>query len=158
MGDKRSAATEALALLARRDYSHAGLRDKLRAKGYAPTEVDEALQRCVDWGYLDDHRYGRGRMQARLRRRPGGRADAVRDLQRQGLTATMSETVADEVLEEAGGERAVLDDAFERWTARHGEPDGLNAAKRCFDHLMRRSFPRYLVLQKLSPWLDDVSS
>ena len=42
-----------------------------------------------------------------------------------------------------------------RWVARHGGPEDMTAAKRCFDHLMRRSFPRYLILQKLSPWLED---
>jgi len=157
LAEKRTASTEALALLARRDYSRAGLAERLRAKGYARGEVEEALRRCIEWGYLDDQRYGRSRMQARLGRRPCGRLDAVRDLQRQGLTATMSESVADEVLEQAGGERAVLEDAFERWVSRHGEPAGLNAAKRCFDHLMRRSFPRHLILEKLSPWIDDLA-
>jgi regulatory protein len=155
---KRTATTEALALLARRDYSRAGLRGKLTGKGHAEAAVDEALERCTEWGYLDDHRFGRSRLEARLSRRPAGRADAVRDLQRQGLTATMSASVADEVLGEAGGERAVLDDAFERWVARHGEPRDIAAAKRCFDHLMRRSFPRHLVMQKLSPWLDEINA
>ncbi len=155
--EKQTATTEALAMLARRDYSRAGLRAKLLGKQYARDEVEDAVQQCVDWGYVDDRRYGRSRAEARLQRRPCGRADVLRDLRRQGLTATMSEAVADEVFEEAGGERAVLDDAFERWVARHGVPDDLKAAKRCFDHLMRRTFPRYLVLQKLSPWLDDLS-
>ncbi len=154
---KKTATADALAMLARRDYSHGGLRSKLLAKDHAPGEVDEALEKCVGWGYLDDQRFGRSRLESRLQRRPAGRSDALRDLQRQGLTATMSEAVADAVFEELGGERGVLDDAFNRWVARHGEPEDLAAAKRCFDHLMRRSFPRYLVLQKLSRWLDDLT-
>ena len=152
---KRTATAEALAILTRRDYSLAGLRAKLVSKGHQDADVEEALLQCTEWGYLDDHRFGRSRLQARLRRRPAGRTDALRDLQRQGLTATMSESVADEVFEEVGGEQGVLDNAFERWVARHGGPEDIAAAKRCFDHLMRRSFPRYLVLQKLSPWLED---
>jgi len=155
---ERTATAEALALLTRRDHSRAGLRAKLRAKGHPAADVDEALEGCTEWGYLDDRRFGRSRLEGRLARRPAGRIDALRDLQRQGLTATMSESVADEVLDEAGGEHAVLDDAFERWAARHGEPQDLAAAKRCFDHLMRRTFPRHLILQKLSPWLDDIGS
>jgi regulatory protein len=155
---KRTAVTEALAMLARRDHSRAGLRAKLLAKDYPRDQVDEALDRCAGYGYLDDHRFGRSRLETRLSRRPAGRRDALRDLQRQGLTATMSESVADEVFDEAGGEAAVLEDAFERWVARHGEPQDIAAAKRCFDHLMRRTFPRHLVLQKLSPWLDEITS
>jgi regulatory protein len=156
-GTQRTAIAQALAMLARRDYSRAGLRSKLLAKKYPQAEVDEALERCTEMGYLDDRLFGRSRLEARLARRPAGRADAVRDLRRQGLTATMSASVADEVFGEAGGEPAVLEDAFDRWVGRHGEPQDIAAAKRCFDHLMRRSFPRYLVLQKLSPWLDEVT-
>ena len=154
---KKTATADALAMLTRRDYSHAGLRTKLLAKDHAPRDVDETLEKCVAWGYLDDQRFGHSRLDSRLRRRPAGRSDALRDLQRQGLTATMSEAVAETVFEELGGERGVLDDAFDRWVARHGEPEDLASAKRCFDHLMRRSFPRYLVLQKLSSRLDDLT-
>ena len=144
-------------MLTRRDFSRASLRAKLLSKAHSEADVDEALSKCDGWGYLDDERYGRGRLEARLQRRPAGRRDAVQDLQRQGLTATMSESVADAVFEERGGERGVLHDALDRWVARHGEPEDFGAAKRCFDHLMRRSFPRYLVLEKLSPWLDALS-
>ena len=154
---RKSATGDALAMLTRRDYTHAGLRTKLLAKGHASGEVDEAIEKCVEWGYLDDRKFGRTRLESRLRRRPAGRSDALRDLQRQGLTATMSEAVADTVLAEFGGERGVLDDAFDRWVVRHGELEDLAAAKRCFDHLMRRAFPRYLVLNKLSSWLDDLT-
>jgi SOS response regulatory protein OraA/RecX len=151
---KRTALADALAMLTRRDYSHDGLAAKLAGKGHSPADVEGALRQCAEHGYLDDRRFGHGRLQARLRQRPAGRVDALRDLRRQGLTETMAEAVAEEVFGEHGGEAAVLDDAFERWVARHGEPEDLAAAKRCFDHLMRRSFPRYLVLQKLSLWLD----
>ena len=145
-------------MLARRDYSRARLAQRLAAKGYEAEEINAASSRCADLGYLDDRKYGHSRLEVRLSRRPAGRHDAVRDLQRQGLTATMSETVVDEVFEALGGEAEVLDRAFDRWATQHGDPDDLATAKRCFDHLMRRSFPRYLVLRKLSPWLDDLGS
>jgi len=145
-------------MLTRRDHTCAQLEKKLVAKGHGADEIGAAMQQCTDWGYLDDYRFGRGRVEARLRRRPAGRADALRDLRRQGLTETMSAAVADEVFEAIGGERGALGEAFDRWVAQHGEPEDLTAAKRCFDHLMRRSFPRYLVLQELSPWLDDLTA
>jgi len=154
----KTALADALAVLTRRDHTCAQLEAKLVAKQYDPGDIAAAMKQCTDWGYLDDRRFGRGRLEARLRRRPAGRADCLRDLRRQGLPETMSAVIADEVFEEIGGERGVLEEAFDRWVAQHGEPEDLAAAKRCFDHLMRRSFPRYLVLQKLSSWLDDLTA
>ena len=155
---QKSVTAVALAMLTRRDYSRAGLRAKLRAKHHLSDDIEDAIDKCTEWGYLDDQRFGRSRLESRLKRRPTGRSDALRDLQRQGLTETMSKVVADEVFEQLGGERGVLNDAFDRWVARQGSPENLAGAKRCFDHLMRRSFPRYLVLEKLSIWLEDFTS
>ena len=152
----QQATAKALAMLARRDYSQAKLEERLLGKEFEPEIVAQVLARCVDAGYVDDSRYGRTRLEARLQRRPSGHRDALDDLRRQGLTQTMSEGIVEEVFAEAGGEGAVLDDAMRRWQAKHGEPTTLAATKRCFDHLMRRRFPRYLVLQALSPWLDNL--
>lgn len=146
----------ALAILARRDYSRAGLEERLLGKDFPVEIVTAVVERCADAGYVDDRKYARARVESRLRRRPSGERDAVADLRRQGLAKTMSEGIVEEVFVEAGGEEAVLDDALRRWQARNGEPTDLATAKRCFDHLMRRRFPRYLVLRALSPWLDDL--
>ncbi len=152
----QQATAKALAMLARRDYSRAKLEERLLGKDFSPEIVAMVLVRCVEAGYVDDNRYGRTRLEARLLRRPSGQRDALDDLRRQGLTKTMCEGIVEEVFTEAGGERAVLDDAMGRWQAKSGEPTDLASTKRCFDHLMRRRFPRYLVLQALSPWLDNL--
>ena len=147
---------KALAMLARRDHSRAKLEERLLGKEFAPEVVSVVIARCIDAGYLDDNRFGRTRLEARLQRRPSGQRDALDDLRRQGLPKTMSEGIVEEVFTEMGGEEAVLDDAMGRWQAKKGEPTDLGATKRCFDHLMRRRFPRYLILQALSPWLDNL--
>ena len=147
----------AQAILARRDLCRAALAKRLARKGHSKDIVDTVCDRCVEAGYVDDRRYGITRLEIRLARRPCGQRDAVDDLRRQGLVETMSASIVEEVFAEAGGEEAVLDDAMRRWQARHGEPSDLASAKRCFDHLMRRRFPRYLVLQALSPWLDNLN-
>ena len=152
----KKATAAALAILARRDLSHAALAERLARKGFSAAAVSLACARCSEAGYLDDRRYGTARLRARLRRRPAGRLDATGDLRRQGLTTTMSESVVEAVYAEAGGEAAVLQEALRRWRARHGEPEDLAAAKKCFDHLMRRRFPRHLILQQLSPRLDEL--
>ncbi|MFQ5745021.1 MAG: regulatory protein RecX, partial [Acidobacteriota bacterium] len=150
-------AAAALAMLARRDYSRAVLAQRLARKGYGSQIVAVVCERCAKAGYLDDRRFGRARLEARLERRPCGRSDAFDDLRRQGLAVTMCEKVVDESFAAMGGEKVILESAMNHWQARHGEPVGLASAKRCFDHLMRRRFPRYLVLQVLSPWLDSLA-
>jgi len=49
-----SALSRALALIARRDYTEAELKKKL--SGYPEPEVEAAIKRLKDWGYLDDRR------------------------------------------------------------------------------------------------------
>lgn len=154
---ERSATAAALALLARRDYSSAALRQRLLRKGFSEAEAEEACRRCAGAGYLDDERYGHWRVRRRLQRRPCGRRAAVADLRRQGLPGTMSEAIVEAAFAEAGGEEAVLREALRRWRARHGEPTSWASAKRCFDHLVRRQFPRSVVRRALSDALDRLS-
>ena len=73
------ALSRALALVARRAYTEAELRKKLKA--FPEPEVEEAIRRLKDWGYLDDRafaerfvaarkdRFGPHRLRQELRRR-----------------------------------------------------------------------------------------
>lgn len=47
----------ALTLLGRRPYSRQALRLALEKRAYQPAEVDEALKRLEEWGYIDDRYY-----------------------------------------------------------------------------------------------------
>ena len=51
----------ALRLLTGRDYSRAKLRQRLLDKGFDPDRIDKTLQRCLEFGYLDDARYALNR-------------------------------------------------------------------------------------------------
>jgi regulatory protein len=53
----RSLAARAVGYLARREYAHAELRDKLLATGAARAEVDAVLTELAAQGYLSDERY-----------------------------------------------------------------------------------------------------
>jgi regulatory protein len=59
--DRKDPWPAALRILTRRDYSCAELRQRLLDKGFEETRVDDALQRCLDLGYLDDARYALNR-------------------------------------------------------------------------------------------------
>jgi regulatory protein len=54
---RENAKESALRLLAKRDHSQEEVRRKLRAEGFAPEEIEEALQKLVTRGILDDGRY-----------------------------------------------------------------------------------------------------
>jgi regulatory protein len=53
----RTLEQRALALLARREYARAELRERLLATGAARGEVDAVLERFAELGYLSDERY-----------------------------------------------------------------------------------------------------
>ncbi|MGK2906598.1 MAG: regulatory protein RecX [Desulfuromonadales bacterium] len=87
----------ALRLLTGRDYSLAELRRRLLDKGFAPAGVDRALQRCLEFGYLDDARYALNRATSLMTQ---GRAVGPRilvDLRQRGI----SEEVACQALTRA---------------------------------------------------------
>jgi len=62
---------KALALVARRDHGTEELRRKLAGKGYPREQVDDAIDRMVALGYLDDRRVLRQAAAAVFRRRKG---------------------------------------------------------------------------------------
>jgi regulatory protein len=76
----------ALRLLALRDHSRQELRQKIIAKDFLPTEVDEVLEHLAGKGYLDDARYAR-RLAAYLgRERLLGPRRIVQKLIQKGLS------------------------------------------------------------------------
>jgi len=93
-----------LRLLTGRDYSLAELRRRLLEKGFAPAAIDEALQRGLEFGYLDDARYALHRATSLMSQ---GRAVGPRillDLRQRGI----SEELACQALAKA---REVCDEA-----------------------------------------------
>ncbi len=153
-----SALADALTLLARRDFTEALLRERLVKRGHEEAEALSAVVRCVEYGYVDDRAYGAARARDTLRRKPSGRTALVHDLRRRGLARTMAEQAADEALSDAGGVRAVLDDAVQRWIRRHGNPGDWASIRRCSNHLQRRGFRAGDVQAALAPWLDDLGT
>jgi len=56
-GKKEKAEEAALRLLGRRDHSQEEIRRKLKARGFAATEIEEALRKLTSRRVLDDDRY-----------------------------------------------------------------------------------------------------
>ena len=96
MATRLSAREHALRLLAGRAHFRAELRRKLLARGYEPDEIDEALARCAEQGYLDDAATARTFAAERQERRGLGRGRIAAELRRRGApSSAVSAVLAD---------------------------------------------------------------
>lgn len=112
-GASRSVKARAVALLARREYARAELRDRLLAAGGDVAEVDATLAELAVQGYLSDDRYAH----AIVRRKRGDFAQRaiVATLKAKGVDpATAREALADVPLDD---EKALAD----LWRRRFGQ-------------------------------------
>ncbi len=82
--DAAAAGAGAVALLARRDYSSTGLRQRLLAQGFEAATVQQVLQELIERRYLDDERYAAQYVSYHAARGHGPRR-IDRDLATEGL-------------------------------------------------------------------------
>lgn len=135
----------ALRLLSVRERSSAELTARLLQKGFSAAAVDKVLERCRDFGYLDDQRFARERARALLR---SGRAigpKLLADLQARGISREAAQAAQDQALEGSDPAqllRALLDRRFPDFqpaTASDRE------RRRIIDYCLRRGFASALV-------------
>lgn len=89
----------AMNLLQKREYTSAGLREKLREGEYPEACIEEALAYVESYGYVDDLRYARDFIAYNLERKSRMRIE--QDLLRKGIRKDTLRAVFDE-LEEQG--------------------------------------------------------
>ncbi|MBY6187056.1 recombination regulator RecX [Marinobacter hydrocarbonoclasticus] len=53
----RDPVAAAVGLLSRRDHSREELKQKLRSRGFVVSDIEKAIARVDDWGYLNDARF-----------------------------------------------------------------------------------------------------
>jgi regulatory protein len=97
--DPKAAKNAAITFLARRDFSQAELRRKLKERGYLPSAIDPALADLESGRVVDDQRYGENMVRSRARRGQGpGRIR--NELRRAGLAADVVQSTMDHAKEE----------------------------------------------------------
>lgn len=140
----------ALRILTGRDYSQAELRRRLIDKGFGLALIDEALQRCLELGYLDDARYALNRATSLMTR---GRAVGHRilaDLWQHGIdkeTACQALAKAREVCDEDHLLSALLKRRFADFTY-DSAPD--KERRRVVHFLLRRGFTLGRIMDQLT--------
>jgi regulatory protein len=123
-----------VASLARHAQSRAEVRRKLARKGHDPEEIEAALDRAVDRGYLDDAAYARS---LATRRSVGRGASAIAaELRAKGITREDADAAI------AGLDEGGEEEAASRVVVRMVRP-GADAAElqRVVSKLIRRGFP-----------------
>lgn len=146
---RASAYDRAVALLAQRTHFRAQLATKLAKRGYPEDEVDSALDRLADLGYLDDQRAAREYAEGKLARGPLGRRRLAADLARQGAPREAADAVLDELLPK--DDRAAAREAAEAWLAKKR---GAVKPQSLAGHLERKGFSPgsiWAVLDDLDP-------
>ena len=132
--DRPSAFDKAVQLLAQRTHFRAQVADKLSRRGYPPEEVEAALARLEDLGYLDDRAAAREFTNAKLGGEPLGRRRLAADLAKRGAPEEVVREVLDDLLPD--DDRAAAGEAADRWLARRRHPKKASLAR----YLERRGF------------------
>lgn len=128
--------THAVSLLAKRERTREGLRAALLTKGHAEADVEAALARAAELGYLDDAKVA----QAQARRELGAgrsRAEVARRLATHGVEEGVAATATSAAAEELGHD----DEAAARELLRKRRLSGVKAAR----FLASRGFDEALV-------------
>jgi regulatory protein len=97
--DPKSANVMAITLLARRDFSAAELRRKLKDRGYTEAAIAPVLSELEGARIVDDRRFGDNMVAARARRGQGPRR-IQQELRKSGLSAETIQTTMDQAKEE----------------------------------------------------------
>ncbi len=139
-------------LLARRPYSCAEIRQRLGARRFSASAVDQALTRLTELGYVDDHAFARYWIESRERSSPRGPQALRYELRQKGI--------ADEVIESALAETNPLDSAVRAAQSAVRRWRGLSRAafrQKLGAFLSRRGFDYETVHEAVSAMLEQLA-
>jgi regulatory protein len=111
--DKEALWAYALKILAGRAHSTGEMREKLRRRAERAGDVDEALARLKNIGYLDDRRFAEGFAAARLSNEKFGKTRVIQDLRQRRVAPSLAEGAVRKVYSEVD-EQSLIDDWIRR--------------------------------------------
>lgn len=130
----------ALALLARRDRSEGELAARLRRKGFTEKEIAATLERCREYGYLDDARFARQRARTLVGsgRAVGGRLRA--ELKQQGIDEELARQAAEEAESDIDHDRLLAELLERRFPGFSFAEEDDRRRRRVIHYFLRRGF------------------
>jgi regulatory protein len=90
----------ALRILGRRDHSEAELRQKLERFGFSASVLDEVIERCYSYNYLNDERYAQVKSREMLRNGRGVGPKILFELRRRGIKENLAHAALQSASEE----------------------------------------------------------
>jgi regulatory protein len=147
----------ALRLLTRRGYAEVELSGRLLDKGYGAAEVDAALTRCRELGYLDDAHFAQQRALALLRNGRAVGRRACLDLRHRGIAAELAVAAVAAAESEHPPQELLRAQLARRYP--HFDYANADAAsrRRIINFFLRRGFELPLVLTTLQTEKDNPS-
>jgi len=138
-----------------RSYSVAALRQRLQRKGCTAEDIEQAVQRCLELGYLNDERYARELASSLMRR---GNAVGVRlqhELKKKGIAEPLAAEVISRCNEEFD-EAQLLAEVVQRRYARIDLTEiDQRQKQRIVNYLQRRGFSLAMILHYLKQVKDS---
>ncbi len=140
----------ALRLLTRRDYSQAELRQRLLDKGFDPDCIGQALQRCLELGYLDDARYALNRATSLMLQGRAAGSRILADLRQHGIAEDLASQALEQVrtvCDEGEMLRLLIDRRFPAFDYNSAP---LKEKRRVVYFLQRRGFSLNRIMDQLT--------
>ncbi len=134
MKNKKSAFDAAVNCITYRDRSRKELYDKLKEKGYSSSEIDDALDKMVYYGYINDERYAFSYIKSNINKKGSGL------IERELLNKGVDDNIISNSLEEFGqDEETVISEILER-RYRDADFSDEKHLRRIYGFLVRRGF------------------
>lgn len=140
----------AVKLLAAKPRSVGELRERLLEKNWTNAEIVTAvIEKLEEYGYLDDEKFAGDLALSKLRQKPQGKRRLQQTLSQKKLSRDNVEAAVESAFEKLP-EAELIDSAIEKLIRLKGLPETREAAKKFYDHLLRRGFGFDLIRSKMS--------
>ena len=138
-GSVADAYTDALRLLAGRELSVSRCRARLLDRDHAPADVDQAIERLLEDGSLNDARVARAYARTAVTVKGRGRLRVARELQELGVARDVAAAALADVYGEQD-ERSLVARAVQKKLRGRAKPSTPADFARIYQHLLRQGF------------------
>ena len=150
MDEGQSALAHALRFLGRRDHSVAELRGKLALRGYGASAIEQAIDRLLELGYLDDRRFAMLWAGAAIRSGRGVGSRLRQELKQRGVANDLIAETLNQLAQEHDEREVLAQLVARRFAGFDPAAASVRERQRVYAYLQRRGFPLATILSFFS--------